>query len=31
VPRGLRTFFVEDLGYGYIPAMRNVGGNADRR
>ena len=28
-PRGLRTFFVEELGYGYIPAMRNVGGSAD--
>jgi levansucrase len=26
VPEGTRTFFVEELGYGYIPAMRNVGG-----
>jgi levansucrase len=26
VPAGMRTFFVEELGYGYIPAMRNVGG-----
>jgi levansucrase len=31
VPDGLRTHFVEELGYGYIPAMRNVGGSAAAR
>jgi levansucrase len=31
VPEGMRTFFVEELGYGYIPAMRNVGGDVAAR
>jgi levansucrase len=30
-PDGARTFFVETLDFGYIPAMRNVGGTAAAR
>jgi levansucrase len=31
VPDGNRTHFVEQLGYGFIPAMRNVGGAGPER